>query len=193
MRRIRKFRLSVAVITAVFASFGAGLQGSPVSRGPTGAELQTGHRPSTDHGIYAAGHVVDLMPLKIGTWEISIYRGTQVVYGPVRQKLCPDSLYEYFFPWNPPTENLGRVFLEEIISLKNSVWRFPDGTYRLAGALGTSRGGEVRILHLIALQGDDHYEDQLTVSSHFYTHPVKHVYTGRGHWVAPASCSAPAK
>jgi hypothetical protein len=193
MRRMKKFRLPVAVTVAVCTAFGTGLQGSPVPRGSTGAELQAGRTPSTDHGTSAAGHEVDLMPLKPGTWEISIYRGTQVVYGPVRQQLCPDSLYEYFFPWNPPTENLGRVFPDEMISFKNWVWQLPDGRYRFSGALGTSRGGEVRVVHLFTLHGDDHYEDELTVRSHVYTHPVKHVYTGSGHWVAPASCSAPTK
>ena len=193
MRRIRKFRMPAAVTVAVFTSFGAGLQGSAVSRGSTGTELQAGRTPSTDHSTSAAGHEVDQMPLKPGTWEMSIYRGTQVVYGPDRETLCPDSLYGYLFPWNPSTEHLGRVLPEEMISFKNWIWLFPDGRYRFTSALGTTRGGEVRIVHLVTLHSDDHYEDELTVSSHMYTHPVKHVYTGRGHWVAPASCSAPAK
>jgi hypothetical protein len=193
MRRMKKFRLAAAISVAVLAALSADLHGLPVLRGSTGAELQADRTPSTGHGPSAAGHETDQMPLRPGTWEISIYRGTQVVYGPVRQELCPDSLYGYFFPWYPSTENLGRVLPEEIIRTKNWVWQNPDGRYRFTGALGTTGGGEVRIVHLITLLGDDHYEDALTVSSHVYTHPLKHVYTGSGRWVAPSSCSAPTK
>ena len=190
---MKKNRMSIVITLAVFVLVGASARCVAGPRDSAGSELQTGRAPSTNHGTSAAGHEVDQMPLKPGTWEMSIYRGTQVVYGPDRETLCPDSLYGYLFPWNPSIEHLGRVLPEEMISFKNRIWLFPDGRYRFTSALGTTRGGEVRIVHLVTLHGDDHYEDELTVSSHMYTHPVKHVYTGSGHWVAPASCSAPAK
>ena len=61
----------------------------------------------------------------------------------------------------------------------------PDGTYRVSGGITTTLGGDVTYTHIVTLRSDDHYDDELTVTLHARTHPVKHFYTGSGHWIAP--------
>jgi hypothetical protein len=184
MRRIRKLWWPIVIGVAVPAFLCVGAQGALGSRGSAGSELQAGGVPSAAHDTSAAEQKVDEIPIKHGIWETSVYRGTQVVYGPLRENMCPGSVQWNFFPSLPSTENLGRTLPEMIIG-PDPVWRLADGRYRVKGGVRTTQAGSVRYGHLITLHGDDHYDDELTVTLQARTHPVKHVYSGSGHWVAP--------
>ena len=71
------------------------------------------------------------------------------------------------------------------------VWRQADGTYRVSGGMTTTLGGDVFWTHIVTLHGDERYDDVFTVTLHARTHPVQHVYTGSGHWVAPCPPASP--
>jgi hypothetical protein len=126
---------------------------------------------------------VDQVPLRDGVWEQSISEGTQVVAPPFRRVLCPVSSFWDPFPSSFPAKNFGRTLPQEIIG-PDDFGRLVDGKYRVQGGKRTLRGGDIVYEHIITLHGDDHYEDVLTVTSHADTLPIKHLYTGSGHWLA---------
>ncbi len=128
---------------------------------------------------------VDHVPLRTGIWEQSILRGSQVVDKPLQQKQqCAGASSFSPFPSFPSSENFGE-FKADKVMVPDYVWRLADGRYLVKGGKGTSRAGDVVYGHVITLHGDDHYDDALTITTHAATHPLKHTYSGSGHWVAP--------
>ena len=127
---------------------------------------------------------VDGVPLKSGVWETIVRKDKGVVYGPLLETIDPHSVQWTFFPSIFPAERFGRVVPQELLS-PDYVSRLSNGSYRVTGSVSTSLGGSVIYEHLITLKGDDYYEHALTVVSHSNTHPVKHFYTGSGHWISP--------
>jgi hypothetical protein len=184
MVRGRRPRFHALGIVAVSAWFCAAAGSAAGYGGVARAEPQTGHTPSPRSGTSSARQEVDHVPLKDGIWEQSLSEGPQVVLGPLRQELCPVSSSGQPFPSWFAAQNFGRTFME-LMYPNYFFWRLSDGRYQVVGGAETSRGGKVKYEHLITLHGDDHYDDELTVTSHWNVHPVKHIYSGSGHWVAP--------
>ena len=158
-----------------------------------GLELASPRRPQPDHKHsplqrqLSQKQDLDEVPLKGGIWEENLIRGTQVVVGPFRrEQSCPGLLSIPLFLSLPATEHFGQPFSDKVL-VPDSVSLLPDGRYRVTGGAGTHHGGSVLYEHLITLHGSDHYQDELTITSHSNTHPLKHFYTGNGHWVAPCS------
>jgi hypothetical protein len=148
-------------------------------------EQQISRAPGAQNGTHPYRQSVDNVPLKSGIWEQNVFQGTQVVARyHLGEQMCPNGYFFSPFPSLPSTENLGRVLPQKMI-MSDSVWRLADGRYQVTGGIGTTRGGAVTYAHLITLHGDDRYDDELTVTTHADKHPVKHLYTGSGHWVAP--------
>ena len=67
----------------------------------------------------------------------------------------------------------------------DGVQKFSDDRYRVTSGMSTSLAGDVGFEHVITLQSGDRYDDALTVIFHARTHPVKYLFTGSGHWIAP--------
>ena len=189
MRHARRFRMHALITMAIGASFCAVASDALNYGGADSPEQQVSRTPLVRNRTSPSMQQIDQVPLKRGIWEMSVYQGTQVVDDPYRQALCADSPPWVFFPRIFPAENFGRVLQDKVI-VSDYVWRLADGRYRVTGGAGTTRGGAVTYVHLITLHGDDHYDDELTVTSHADTHPTKRVYSGRGHWVAPCSDQA---
>lgn len=195
MVHARRSRFHALVIVAMSAWFCAAASPAAGYGGVTGAASQTGHAPGSRRVASSAMQDIDHVPLKDGIWEQSVSEGTHFVIGPLRQELChvssPGQLFlEQPFPSWFPAQNFGSTYVE-LMYPDYEMWRLADGRYRVVGGATTSRGGKVQYEHLVALHGDDHYEEELTVTSHWNVHPVKHVYSGSGHWVAPCPAKGP--
>jgi hypothetical protein len=183
MASAKRFRFHALVIVTVSAFFYA-------SAGADGPEQQADQMSHIQNRATASSQEVDRVPLRIGLWEQTIFPGSQSGNGDVRQSLmCPDQYSFSPFPSFPSTVHLGGVILHEMI-LSDDVRRLADGRYRVTGGITTTLGGDVTYTHLITVHGDDHYDDVVTVTLHARTHPVRHIYSGNGHWVSPCPVRA---
>jgi len=195
MTRYMKNCLSV-IILAVCASLGTTASDALSARSAAGSEQQVTPTPHVRNGASSSRNWIDVIPLKRGFWEQTVFQGTQSVNAPYgRVEICPDtypmSTYPTSpFPSYPATENLGQEILQ-MVSVPDYARLLADGRYRVFGGVTMTLGGSVTYVHLVTLHGDDHYDDVVTATFHARTHPVKHVYSGNGHWVAP--CPVPSK
>jgi hypothetical protein len=191
MRYTKKNWLRTLMIVVLGASFCVAASDVFGSGGAVGLGQQLGRMTRSRNKESPPEQRVDRVPLKHGLWEQTIFQGLQAVNGEAGQGLmCPERYALSPFPSFTSTEDLGRVLPQEL-ELTDDVWRLADGKYRVNGAITTTRGGAVVYEHLIAVHDDEHYDDVVIVTLYADTHPVKHVHTGSGHWLAP--CPAQGK
>lgn len=169
-------------VTLLFSSMTAGAF-SPVNSGPP-PNNASGHHVQNEQPV-------DSVPTRKGIWEQSLFRKGQLITGPFQhEELCSGLFLYKPFASVPSTVEIGSVVPDRVM-VPDIVRKLPDGRFRVAGGLTTTKAGDVTYTHLITMHGDASYQDQLTLTLHANKHPVVHFYTGSGHWVAP--CPAESK
>ena len=169
----------LTLITSVLFACYVVMIGSPVPLGALTKKTIVSKHPTSGE------QSVDSVPMKIGLWEETLFQAGQLVSGPTkRQEMCSGLFLYSPFLSVPSNERFGSIVLQKVLE-PDLIWKLPDGRYRVTGGRATTASGDVTYTHLVTLHDDTHYDDVLTLTLNARAHPVKHFYTGVGHWIAP--------